>query len=266
MNQYSADAALRAAGSVIMAGLAVIRDEIESAVCVVRPPGHHSEYCCAMGFGLFNNVAAAAAAALEEGLERVLIVDWDIHHGNGTQDIFSDDKRVLYFSAHGMYIYPAFARDDQMPFQMAEYVGESNAQGFSVNCPWSQAGYGDAEYALLWERLLMPIAREFNPQLVFVSAGFDSAAGDEEGYLLTPSGYSYLLSQLMGVAGGKVVVELEGGYNIPAISYGLHACTATLLGVTEGLSHVATEQVSPDAVADIDAAVNAQKAYWQNLK
>jgi len=112
----------------------------------------------------------------------------------------------------------------------------------------------------------MPIAREFNPQLVFVSAGFDSAAGDEEGYLLTPSGYSYLLSQLMGVAGGKVVVELEGGYNIPAISYGLHACTATLLGVTEGLSHVATEQVSPDAVADIDAAVNAQKAYWQNLK
>merc|ERR1719311_1592852 len=118
MNQHSVDAALFAAGSAVEATRAVISGAVGSAVCVVRPPGHHSECGCAMGFGIFNSVAVAAADAVQRaGLERVLVVDWDIHHGNGIQEIFAGDSRVRYFSAHGMYIFPAFARDTSMELQ-----------------------------------------------------------------------------------------------------------------------------------------------------
>lgn len=269
MNHHSIDAALYAAGSTIEATQAVIKGELDSALCIVRPPGHHSECGCAMGFGIFNSVAAAAASALNEGLDKILVVDWDIHHGNGTQEIFANDRRVLYFSAHGLYTFPAFARDGQMEVQSSSYVGEEpNGKGFSCNCAWTDQGYGDNEYMSVWERLLMPIAREYQPQLVLVSAGFDSAAGDEEGYQVTPAGYAVLLSKLQELAGGRVVVVLEGGYNIPAISHGLHACAAALLGVVDVSADSRTAAVTPkaQATADIDAALAAQRPYWKCLQ
>eukprot|EP00286_Rhodomonas_abbreviata_P020664 CAMPEP_0181313932 /NCGR_PEP_ID=MMETSP1101-20121128/14529_1 /TAXON_ID=46948 /ORGANISM="Rhodomonas abbreviata, Strain Caron Lab Isolate" /LENGTH=443 /DNA_ID=CAMNT_0023420953 /DNA_START=203 /DNA_END=1531 /DNA_ORIENTATION=+ len=198
MNSGSVMAARHAVGCAIAAARRVCAGEIDGALCVVRPSGHHAESCCAMGFGLFNSVAAAAADALATGAaQRVLIVDWDIHHGNGSQEMFEADPRVLYFSAHGGYAFPAFVRDGQMQRQAASCVGSGAGAGFSMNCAWSAEGYGDAEYADLWRRLLLPVAAEFAPDLVLVSAGFDSAAGDEEGFLLTPAGYARLLDGLL---------------------------------------------------------------------
>lgn len=197
MNQHSVDAARFAAGSTIEAVKSVATGKTSAAVCVVRPPGHHAECGCAMGFGIFNSVAVAAAhavAAVAEGglgLKRVLVVDWDIHHGNGTQEIFAEDERVLYFSAHGYYRYPAFSTDGWEQQAGPGFVGGATAAaaaGKTVNCAWTGEGYGDAEYLALWKRVLMPVAREFAPELVIISAGFDSAAGDEEGYQVSATG------------------------------------------------------------------------------
>jgi histone deacetylase 4/5 len=306
MNEYSVEAAMYAAGLTIEATRAVMessssnrstaaKSSAASAVCVVRPPGHHSECGRAMGFGIFNSVAAAAADALAGGgaasfaagaaagasggaaprapAERVLIVDWDIHHGNGTQEIFADDKRVLYFSAHSLYAFPAYSSGDlDVSLQSPGYTGGAGAKGYSVNCAWGAGansfaeGYGDCEYLRMMDELLMPIARSFDPSLVIVSAGFDSAAGDEMEFLVTPSGYARMLRRLKRLAGGRVVVVLEGGYNIPAVSRGLHACVAELLavcGVVEGEEEAA--QVQEQALADIRLAVEAQKPYWPGL-
>ena len=235
MNEHSVDAALFAAGLTIEATRAVLGtaplppQSPASAVCVVRPPGHHSECGCAMGFGIFNSVAIATADTLENpdnGINRILIVDWDIHHGNGTQEIFANDKRVLYMSAHALYSFPAFIQREssssdtegtkgsggeqqqQLALQSPSYVGGKDAQGFSVNCAWEQSGYGDCEYMCMMDHLIMPIATEFAPQLVFVSAGFDSAAGDEEGYRVTPTGYARMIRKLKTLADGKIVVVL----------------------------------------------------------
>lgn len=291
MNEHSVNAALFAAGGSIEAATRVVAGDVQSAVCIVRPPGHHSECGCAMGFGLFNSVACAASHATAPiddgglGLERVLIVDWDIHHGNGTQSIFAEDESVLYFSVHSLHRYPAFTTDNWEEHMGPSFVGGGTADGThnaaagkSVNCAWSGEGYGDGEYRLLWERLLLPIAREFSPQLVIVSAGFDSAAGDEEGFQVTPRGYAHLIDELQQLAGGRVVVVLEGGYNIPAIANGLHACVAALSGAfteakgdDDGEAHRQQErQGDPppqaSAVADIDRTIDAQRPYWSCLR
>ena len=240
-----------------------------------------------MGFGIFNSVAVAAAHAVTPadggglGLQRVLIVDWDIHHGNGTQQIFAEDDRVLYFSVHGLYRYPAFVKEDWERHSGPTYVGGARAQGRTINVAWTGEGYGDAEYAALWERLLMPVAREFEPELVIISAGFDSAAGDEEGYQCTPVGYAYLTSELQKLASGRIVVVLEGGYNIPAISYGFHACVAALAGLGaagDGEGEVDTCSSSnpwqrsgfgdgnAQAIEDIELSIAAQRPYWSCLR
>ena len=284
LNGASVAAARFAAGGCIDAARRVCSGELDAALAVVRPPGHHAEGGAAMGFGLFNSVAAVAADALATGAaRRVLIVDWDIHHGNGTQQVFETDDRVLYFSAHGAYLFPAFAREGQAERQAAAHVGAGAGAGFSVNCAWSAEGYGDAEYWALWRRLLLPLADEWQPDLVLVSAGFDSAAGDEEGYLLTPRGYARLLAGLLGTAGGaaaaaaaggkqqrRVVVVLEGGYNIPAIDNGVQACAAALLGAVEDDApdddQLAELRPQAQAEADIEAAVAAQRPYWACLR
>jgi len=183
-----------------------------------------------MGFCLFNNVAVAARYAREKlRVRRVLIVDWDVHHGNGTHLTFESDPNVLYFSIH-RHDNGKFFPDG--PLGSAESVGKNGAEGRCVNVPWPHGGMKDADYLYAFERVLMPIAREFDPELVLVSAGFDAAEGDPIGGChVTSRGYAQMTHLLRSLAGGNLVIALEGGYNLSAISLGAAAVTAVLLGM-----------------------------------
>lgn len=237
MCPQTTQAALLSAGSVLEGVAHVCAGDVASAVCVVRPPGHHAENHCAMGFCMFGNIPIAVAEARRQGwVQRVLIVDWDIHHGNGTQHMFEDDGNVLFFSVH---------RHDNGRFYPGGTGGHftshgtGNGEGFSVNVPWDVKGAkkkgclapGDAEYLEVFAKVLLPVAADFSPDLVVVSAGFDSALGDPLGECrLTPAGYHELTRQLMDLAGGRLVLALEGGYNLSSISASMAACVRALLG------------------------------------
>jgi len=219
-------AALLAAGAACDAVDRVLDGALDRAFCVVRPPGHHAEADRAMGFCLFNNVAVAAAHALARGIERVLIIDFDVHHGNGTQHVFAADRRVLYVSSHAWPFYPGTGA--------LQEAGEGDARGFTVNLPMPM-GCGDGEYAHLYREVVVPIGRAFDPELVLVSAGFDASIGDPlAGMRVTATGYAELaaacLDTASGAAGGRAVFVLEGGYDLDALSAGGAAVAGQLLG------------------------------------
>jgi acetoin utilization deacetylase AcuC-like enzyme len=219
-------AALLAAGAACDAVDKVLDGALDRALCVVRPPGHHAEADRAMGFCLFNNVAVAAAHAMARGLTRVLILDFDVHHGNGTQHIFDRDRRVLYVSSHAWPFYPGTGA--------LQEVGQDDARGFTINLPMPM-GCGDAEYGHLYRELVVPIGRAFDPQLVLVSAGFDAYGGDPlAGMRLTAAGYAELAAACLdpagGAAGGRAVFALEGGYNLDGLAGGAAAVAGQLLG------------------------------------
>ena len=216
-------AALRSAGGVLAATDAVISGEIGSAFCLVRPPGHHAGPSYTMGFCLFDNIAIAAAHALAHcGLERVAIVDFDVHHGNGTQDAFARDSRVLYFSTHQYPFYPGTGNWDE--------TGAGNI----VNVPFPR-GCGDAEYLAAYRELCSPVLRRFQPQLIFVSAGFDAHFADPLAQeLISCAGY-YEIAALLGalaeeLCGGRIIFVLEGGYDHTALSWSVRSCIDALLG------------------------------------
>jgi histone deacetylase 4/5 len=251
----SARAALLAAGGLVELTLSVLAGRLDSGFALLRPPGHHAEADRAMGFCLFNNVAIAAAAARRSGARRVLIVDWDLHHGNGTQHSFWDDPDVLYFSTHQYPFYPGTGAVDE--------VGGPRARGRTVNVPWP-AGCGDAEFLEAFDSLLLPIAGDFGPDVVLVSAGFDAAAGDPLGSLrVSPDGYSAMTSRLTRLASGKLVLALEGGYNLSAISRSAEACLRILLGETA--SAAAMPPIAPMARKVLDAVRRQQQAFWPVL-
>ena len=222
----SYEAALLAAGAVVDAVDRVMGGTLDRAFCAVRPPGHHALPDRAMGFCLFGNVAIAAAHALARGLERVLIVDFDVHHGNGTQAMFYGDKRVLYVSSHAWPFYPGTGGLDE--------VGEGEARGFTVNLPLPGA-MGDREYASVYRQIVEPIGRAYDPELVLVSAGFDAHRGDPlAGMDLTAAGYAELMDVCVemasGAGRGRVVAVLEGGYGLPALAQSAAAVVRVLLG------------------------------------
>lgn len=212
----SYEIALLAAGSVVKAARYILRGELKRAFCAARPPGHHAERDRAMGFCLFANVALAAEAAKHEfGLERVLIVDWDVHHGNGTQHIFEADPAVLFVSLHGhpSAMYPGTG--------YAEEVGVGAGKGFTLNLPM-MPGSGDVEYREAFERHVIPAADRFGPQLVIISAGFDAHADDPLGNTrVSDDGFVWMLRQLMALSdrhcGGRLLSVLEGGYNLDVL-------------------------------------------------
>ncbi|HEX5132483.1 MAG TPA: histone deacetylase [Candidatus Krumholzibacteria bacterium] len=222
--------ACHAAGAALDLVDRVISGELANGFAAVRPPGHHAESDRAMGFCLFNNIAVAAAYALERHrLERVLVVDWDVHHGNGTQQIFWDDPRVLFLSLHQFPFYPGTGT--------AEETGGGAAAGMTVNVPM-QGGFGDAEYTAAFRRVVRPVADAFSPQLVLVSAGFDAHADDPLGGMrVTAAGFDAMAAAVLDIArvsaGGRCVALLEGGYDVDALG----SCTETVL----------KRMVSPDA-------------------
>ncbi len=203
--------ASRAVGGVLNAVDAVCTGAARNAFCVVRPPGHHATRCRGMGFCLFNNVALAARwAQRQHGVGRVLIVDWDVHHGNGTQDIFYDDGSVFFFSTHQWPLYPGTGRENE--------TGEGAGNGATMNFPLP-AGSGRAEILGAVENVLAPRMERYKPELVLISAGFDSRVDDPLGrFTLTDEDFADLTRVVMHVGSGRVVSMLEGGYGLPGLA------------------------------------------------
>ena len=226
IGRVSGAIARAAAGSLVAACREVAAGRLAGAFLAVRPPGHHAERDLAMGFCLFNNVAVAAAALREEmGVARVLIVDWDVHHGNGTQHIFEEDPSVFYYSSHQMPLYPGtgFARER----------GRGAGFGATLNVPLS-AGDGDAPFLAGLSEALVPAMEEFRPEFVLVSAGFDAHRDDPLGGLsVSTEAYAEATRIVRGIAersaGGRIVSVLEGGYDLDALADSAAAHVESLL-------------------------------------
>ncbi len=227
MSAGSYEAALYAAGGAIAATEAVITGEVSSAFALVRPPGHHATFQRAMGFCLFNNIAIAASYALaRHNLERIAIIDFDVHHGNGTQDIFYRNPRVLYLSTHQYPHYPGTGS--------VEETGGGVAGGTKVNIPLP-AGCGDEEYLTVFGQVIEPAVRRFKPQLILVSAGYDAHWADILAMMrVTITGFAKMVGIIRGLAAelcpGRLVFCLEGGYDLRALAGSVKATFDVLLG------------------------------------
>jgi acetoin utilization deacetylase AcuC-like enzyme len=215
LGEHTLQVARLAAGSAIAAVDAVFTGKVRNAFAAVRPPGHHATARRGMGFCVFNNVAIAARyARAKYGVDRVLIADWDVHHGNGTQEIFYEDPAVFFFSTHQSPWYPGTGAADE--------TGEGAGRGTTLNCPFA-AGAGHAEIAGAFRRKLMPAAEAFKPDLVLISAGFDSRKGDPLGrFQLKDGDFAELTSVMLEIAdrhaAGRLVSVLEGGYNLTGLA------------------------------------------------
>jgi len=230
MSPRSYEAALYAAGGLLVAVEEVMKGEVDNAFALVRPPGHHAIYDRAMGFCIFNNMAVAAKFALSRfNLKRVLIVDFDVHHGNGTQDAFYADPKVLYFSTHQYPFYPGTGR--------MEETGTGEGKGTTVNFPMV-AGWGDEEYLRAFQEVMVPVAHRFQPELILVSAGFDAHWADHLAMMRVSvqcfAQMAMILKKLAAkLCQGRLVFTLEGGYNLHVVAASIKAIFDVLLGNSE---------------------------------
>ncbi|GLC33818.1 hypothetical protein PLESTM_000122800 [Pleodorina starrii] len=266
-----------AAGSAAEVARRVVCGAARHGAAIIRPPGHHAESSVAMGFCYYNNAAVAARAAQAAGARRVVIMDWDVHHGNGTQHIFYDDPSVLYMSTH---------RYDHSCFYPgtgdATETGSGPGVGFTVNVPWNRSGVRDADMLAAFRHVIIPLATEFRPDLVIVSAGFDAAEGDPlGGCLISTAAFSRFAAMLSALA--PTVMLLEGGYNLTATAAATEACLRVLLGeppaplpggAGAGLAEpgasaddprvgAGLEGVSESALESIQQALRVQSQYWE---
>jgi acetoin utilization deacetylase AcuC-like enzyme len=215
------------AGAVVKAVDSVVKGHISNAFTASRPPGHHATPSRSMGFCLVNNVAIAARYAVDQlGLERVMIMDYDVHHGNGTQDIFYDDNRVLFISTHQYPFYPSSGS--------LKETGVGKGMGYTINIPLPNS-HGDKSYKQIFEQIIWKAARRYKPQLIIVSAGFDGHFQDPLGQMrLTNTGYAHLTRELIAMAkelcDGKIVFAMEGGYDVVALGHGMLNIAYALLG------------------------------------
>jgi histone deacetylase 6 len=268
LNPNTTRAAALSCGSVVEMATLVWTGELRNGACIVRPPGHHAEAHCCKGFCIYANVAVAAKVLQKRHkVGRILIVDWDVHHGNGLQNAFYEDDRVLYLSLH-RHDGPVDGSGTFYPHgdsQNGLAVGQGKGKGRNVNIPWPSKGFGDADYLHAFHEVVMPIAYEFDPDFVFVAAGFDAAQGDPLGDMqVSPMGYAHMLALLSQLAEGKIVVALEGGYNVKAISESFEACVRVLL--SDPLPRFKVPIIpNRDAVHAVNHVVKIQSAYWKSL-
>ena len=249
----SFETALLAAGGALRAVEAVVNGQAKAAFALVRPPGHHAVMDRALGFCLFNNVAIAARHAQRLGCERVMIVDFDVHHGNGTQDMFYHDPSVLFISTHQAGLYPGTGDADE--------VGEGSGEGTNLNVPLP-AGAGDLAFERIAAEIIEPAAERFAPDLLLVSAGFDAHWCDPlAGLQLSHTGYSHLMQTLTRIAqrqcGGKLALTLEGGYNPGALADGVLTIFRVLLGEAEWPDPIGP---APHPEPDVRPLLNRVKA------
>jgi acetoin utilization deacetylase AcuC-like enzyme len=254
----SHDVARLAAGAACQAVDRVLEGPDRRAFAVVRPPGHHAERGRAMGFCLFNNIAVAAAHARARGLARVAIVDFDVHHGNGTQHTFEDDPSVLFVSSHQFPYYPGTGA--------ASEIGSGAGKGFTVNLPLD-AGATDPDYELVYTRAAIPVVRQFAPELILLSAGFDAHQRDPlAGMRLSTGQFGRLAALVAGVAdevcGGRVVAVTEGGYDLHGLASSLDAAVRALAGEATLDDFGTPEGAAPRGDACLAAVAPGLKAYW----
>ncbi|MCJ8732757.1 hypothetical protein PDJAM_G00215160 [Pangasius djambal] len=267
---HSSSAARLAVGSVVELVFKVASGELKNGFAVVRPPGHHAEESTPMGFCYFNSVAIAAKLLQQRlNVSKILIVDWDVHHGNGTQQAFYSDPNVLYLSLHRYddgNFFPGSGAPDE--------VGSGPGVGFNVNMAFTgglEPPMGDVEYLAAFRTIVMPIANEFAPDVVLVSSGFDAVEGHPPplgGYKLTAKCFGYLTKQLMGLAGGRLVLALEGGHDLTAICDASESCVSALLGnELEPLPEkVLQQRPNLNAVRSMEKVVEAHSKYWRCLQ
>ncbi|MFQ6083060.1 MAG: histone deacetylase, partial [Candidatus Aminicenantia bacterium] len=249
-----------AVGGVLKTIDAIMEGKIKNAFALIRPPGHHAELDRAMGFCLFNNIAVGAEYLIKKyKLKRILIVDWDLHHGNGTQHAFYHRSDVLYFSTHQFPHYPGTGRVNE--------VGAGEGEGYTVNIPLSP-GKEDIDLLYVYQNILFPIAEQYKPEFVLVSAGFDICAGDPLGGMrITDKGFGALALELKKIAdkfsGGKLLFVLEGGYDLNCLREGVKEVLKVLSGQTQ--SYVFKGEISPYLKKEIESVINTQRKYWPNL-
>jgi acetoin utilization deacetylase AcuC-like enzyme len=267
----SEELARLAAGAVCL-GVEHAFAERAPAFALVRPPGHHAERDRPMGFCLYNNVAVGAALALARGLSRVAVVDFDVHHGNGTQWAFYDDPRVLFISTHQSPFWPGTGA--------AADAGQGDGEGFNINVPMA-AGSGDADYALVFDEIILPVLNQFAPEMLLVSAGFDAHERDPlAGMKVTTGGFRRMVDDLWSLASarceGRLVAVTEGGYDLQALGQGLDQTVEALSGPARPAAHYLDASGGPldapqSAAGTVRgrAAVNVVKAvqgrYWSTL-
>lgn len=250
----SVDAARLAAGGAVALVDRMIDSDVTRGLALLRPPGHHARAEQAMGFCLLNNVAVAAAHAIARGLRRVLVVDWDVHHGNGTQEMFWRSPAVLYASLHQFPFYPGTGAGDE--------TGEGEGRGFTVNIPLS-AGSGDEVYRAAFEQTLLPVAREFAPELILISAGFDASARDPLAQMrLSSEAFGWMGKELRavadGAARGRIALVLEGGYDLVGLEGGLASAVGGV--VRSEASDIARADRTP---GDVDRASDIARRGWK---
>jgi acetoin utilization deacetylase AcuC-like enzyme len=254
----SYDTALLAVGGLLEACRAVMEGKIQNGFALIRPPGHHAEASQAMGFCLFNNVAVAADYLLKNfGLEHILIIDWDLHHGNGTQHSFYSRNDVLYFSTHQFPFYPGTGHWGE--------TGEGEGEGYTVNVPL-YGGNGDSEFLYIFNNILSPIAAEFKPDFILVSAGFDISAADPLGGMnVSASGFGALALKLMDLAKNhsqdRMLFTLEGGYDLQGLKDGVKQVLLQLSGNTSDPGIKAS--CSPQLEKELQSVFEIQRKFWK---
>lgn len=227
----SFSAASRAVGCAVQGIDELMCGNWENCFSLLRPPGHHAEVNKSMGFCLFNNIAIAARYAQQKyGLSRILVLDWDVHHGNGTQNVFYDTDEILYISIHQSPLYPGTGHGTD--------TGEGKGKGFTLNIPLP-GGQGDLEYANIFNTIIEPVVRQYQPQLILVSAGFDSHEADMISSMrLSSQGFAYMAETVIRLAEdlceGKTGFFLEGGYNLPALKDSVFSVLAEMKGAQLG--------------------------------